>query len=143
MTTDPAQRLREAAAIVRAASAALDGQRWEADHHPEGTVVRPADSAHSLFQLHADGLRAAGTPCVSPAVGKWIALVGPVVGEALAAVLDQAADKIAAHRKAAAHIWDAADDEHQADAEEFIAQRIKSLAPALALADAVLGTTPG
>jgi hypothetical protein len=93
--SEPTTRLHQAVELLREASTALNGQRWTADHHPEGTIVRPADSTQSLFQLHADGLRAAGTPCVTPAVGAWIALMHPGVGEALAAWLEAEARRIA------------------------------------------------
>lgn len=124
--TDPTARLRQAAGVVREAAAALNGKRWTADHHPEGTVVRPADSTRSLFQLHADGRSPSGTPCVSPAMGTWIALMGPVVGGALARWLETEAAS------------NAGDEDH----EDCTAETCATVA-ALALADAILaGVSP-
>lgn len=80
----PAEELRTAAATLKSAARTAGGSEWTADHFPEGTVVRPTDSTHSLFQLHADGIRAAGTPCVSQPVGAWMALMGPGMGPLLA-----------------------------------------------------------
>lgn len=88
----PAAVLRTAAATLRTASRAAGSGEWAADHFPEGTVVRPADSTHSLFQLHADGNRAAGTPCVTRPVGDWIALMDPGMGPLLADWLERQAD---------------------------------------------------
>lgn len=93
----PATVLRTAAATLRTAARSAGGSDWLADHFPEGTVVRPADSIHSLFQLHADGIRAAGTPCISRPVGAWIALMDPGMGPLLADWLDDVADGLDAN----------------------------------------------
>lgn len=87
----PAEEITTAAHTLRQDATAAGGGEWAVDHYPEGSIVRPADSAHSLFQIHADGLRAAGTPCVTPAVGRWMARMHPGVGQPLAELLEDAA----------------------------------------------------
>lgn len=89
-----AEELHTAAATLRTAARAAGGGEWAADYFPEGTVVHPADSTLSLFQLHADGNRAAGTPCVPKPIGAWIALMDPTMGPLLADWLERQADTV-------------------------------------------------
>lgn len=86
----PADELKTAATTLRKLAFAAGGEAWTADHHDRGTIVHPTDSTHSLFMLAADGMRAAGTPCVIRPVGAYMAAVGPNVGEMFAALLEQA-----------------------------------------------------
>ena len=90
----PAEELRAAAARLRATATAAGGDTWQADHFPEGTIVRRAGSTQSLFRLAADGNRAAGTPYVLPAIGDQIAAMHPGVGLALADWLDDTASQL-------------------------------------------------
>ena len=86
-TESPAATIARAATHLR--SLIKDDSRpWAADHSPEGTVVHPVGSTLSLFELHADGGRAAGTPCVSRRVGDLMAAMHPGVAAALADWLD-------------------------------------------------------
>lgn len=82
----PAQELRTAAQTLRGLTQAVGGDTWTADHFPEGTIIRPANSTVSLLRLAADGMRAAGTPHVTAPVGAYIAAMGPNVGALLADV---------------------------------------------------------
>lgn len=90
--TSPAQELRTAAQTLRDLIRAVGSEAWSADHFPEGTIVRPANSTVSLLRLAADGARAAGTPHVTAAVGAYIAAMGPNVGLALVKLLEDCAD---------------------------------------------------
>lgn len=84
----PAEEITAAAKKIRDAAEMAGSQTWTADHYPEGTIVRPANSTHSLFRLAADGTRAAGTPNVAAPIGDYIAAMHPVVGLALATLLE-------------------------------------------------------
>lgn len=133
-TTDPAARLQAAATHLRAllADPQLTAGPWlSLDHGDRLLRNHPGDE-------DAAPIYVVNEPMPNSANAAWIAAMHPGVGEALASVLEQAMEKIAAYRKAAAHIWDADNAEHQADVEEFMAQRIKSLGPAFAVADAIL-----
>lgn len=90
--------LRTAAKTIRDAAEHAGGQTWIADHFPEGTVVRPANSTRSLFRLAADGTRAAGTPNVAAPIGEYIAATHPGIGLALGDWLAHAADTLHAGR---------------------------------------------
>ncbi|MFH9765131.1 hypothetical protein ACH4N4_30640 [Streptomyces microflavus] len=122
----PAEELRAAAELLRQTATTAGGKPWAADHFPEGTIVRPAANTHSLFRLAAHGNRAAGTPCVTLAVGAHIALMHPGVGLAQAAWLDVAAD----HARQGFMCCDNGPD-HCAEV----------VTPALAVARQLLGTT--
>ena len=87
----PADELRTAAQKIRDAAEMAGSRPWAADHYPEGTIVRPANSTHSLFRLAADGTRAAGTPNVAAPIGDYIATMHPAVGLALADWLEHEA----------------------------------------------------
>lgn len=89
---NPTEELRTAAAHIRRIAIAAGGDTWQADHFPEGTIVRRAGNTRSLFRLAADGNRAAGTPYVLPATGDHMAAMGPTVGLTLADWLDSAAE---------------------------------------------------
>lgn len=95
----PDDYLLATAQDLLAAAEAAGGKAWVADHFPEGTVIRPADSTHSLLHLHADGNRAAGTPCLSKPVGAYIAKVGPTTGIAIAKWLESVGEFLAACRE--------------------------------------------
>ncbi len=86
---NPTEEITTAAARLRELARAAGGGTWTADHFPEGTIVRPAGSTRSLLRLAADGNRAAGTPYVPPAIGDYIAAMGPLVGTAVALLLDR------------------------------------------------------
>lgn len=133
----PAEDLRAAATLLRRAFAALpSGQAaaWEADHYPEGSIIRPVGSTHSLLMLRADGLRAAGTPCLTPAVADYIAAMGPSVGTALADLLDHAARACDATVTAAYRVF--GDDTTARD--QWITEQTET--PALAVARQILGS---
>lgn len=86
-----ADEIRAAAEILRCSAQAAGGEAWAADHFEQGTIVRPANSTHSLLRLAADGPRAAGTPHVAKPVGAYMALVDPATGLDLADWLESAA----------------------------------------------------
>ncbi|AWL39692.1 MULTISPECIES: hypothetical protein [unclassified Streptomyces] len=123
----PADLLRAAAELLRQTATTAGGEPWVADHFPEGTIVRPAATTHSLFRLAAHGNRAAGTPCVSPAVGAHIALMHPGVGLALARLLDGV---MSTSREA----------DHE-ECQRGCSPEICDLSAALAVARQLLGTT--
>lgn len=92
----PTDELKAAATSLRATATAAGGDTWQADHFPEGTIVRRAGSTQSLFRLAADGNRAAGTPYVLPAIGDQIATMNPGVGLALADWLEATVAEVTA-----------------------------------------------
>lgn len=92
MTTPqpPAVRLRAAAALVRERAEAATPGPWTATELPPNAHHRPA---HWVTTEYADGdATVSATVADCPwrqADASWIALMGPAVGEALAAALDQ------------------------------------------------------
>lgn len=114
MTAAPTDRLREAAGVVREMAAAVSTpDPADMPFHADGTDV--TQGQHGLYDV---------ATTQTPELAAWIALMHPGVGEPLAKWLEYVAElavSVAAHRPDAA------------------TEDAPWLAPALALADAILG----
>lgn len=136
MTADPAQRLREAAAKLRALLTDLGDCRgpWyvvNREQHPYPQRIDNIGVPYVVASTTTD-------PSHSPTIADYICAMHPGVGEALAAWLERAAHAHEATLITAGKTWASVMDPR---AVAFVEHMTNT--EALALADAVLGTTPG
>jgi hypothetical protein len=131
---DPIARLEAAATHLRTLLAdpeLTEGPWLSLDHGDRLLRNQPGDEDTAPIYV-------VNEPMSNGANAAWIALMHPGAGVPIATMLDQAAARMRALRRAAERIWVDEGVDDAAGLEEFMAEGLKKVAPALALADTIL-----